>query len=196
MAIGQNRSRKSAQWDRWSFCPTAGTVWSAEVKNVFLPAISFVEFLIRERLVSRRTGTINQIRAFLLERGVAVRQGLRFLRAEIPRILAMPNHVLSPRIVRIIQGLAEDWHRLGIDHLSDEIAALARQDAGCERQCVLETPRLRRPARRPLPKFESWAPLENAAVSGTAISVRCAVRSPAPTESKTCWGWCIVSVAM
>jgi transposase len=37
--------------------------------------------------------------------------------------------VLSPRIVRIIERLAEDWHRLDerIDHLSDEIA---RQDAG------------------------------------------------------------------
>jgi transposase len=31
---------------------------------------------VRERLVRQRTGTINQIRAFLLERGVAVRQGL------------------------------------------------------------------------------------------------------------------------
>src|SRR5207244_8773962 len=39
---------------------------------------------VRERLVSQRTGVINQIRAFLLERGVAVRQGLRFLRAELP----------------------------------------------------------------------------------------------------------------
>src|SRR5438552_4656201 len=38
---------------------------------------------VRERLVSQRTGIINQIRAFLLERGVAVRQGLRFLRAEL-----------------------------------------------------------------------------------------------------------------
>jgi transposase len=28
----------------------------------------------RERLVSQRTGIINQIRAFLLERGIAVRQ--------------------------------------------------------------------------------------------------------------------------
>ena len=37
---------------------------------------------VRERLVSQRTGIINQIRAFLLERGIAVRQGLRFLRAE------------------------------------------------------------------------------------------------------------------
>ena len=36
-----------------------------------------------ERLVSQRTGIINQIRAFMLERGIAVRQGIRFLRAEL-----------------------------------------------------------------------------------------------------------------
>src|SRR5690348_16401268 len=88
---------------------------------------------VRERLVSQRTGIINQIRAFLLERGVAVRQGLRFLRVELPRILATP--VLSPRMVCVIEALAEDWRRLDdrIDHLSGEITALARQDAGCER---------------------------------------------------------------
>ena len=90
---------------------------------------------VRERLVSQRTGVVNQIRAFLLERGVAVRQGLRFLRAELPRLLATPPDVLSPRMVCVIESLAEDWHRLDerIDHLSDEITALARQDAGCER---------------------------------------------------------------
>jgi transposase len=89
---------------------------------------------VRERLVSQRTGIINQIRAFLLERGIAVRQGLRFLRAELPRILAAPE-ALSSRMVRVIEGLAEDWRRLDerIDCLSDEITALARQDAGCER---------------------------------------------------------------
>ena len=43
---------------------------------------------VRERLVRQRTGIINQIRAFLLERGVAVRQGLRFLRAQLSGILA------------------------------------------------------------------------------------------------------------
>src|ERR1700723_1729297 len=90
---------------------------------------------VRERLVSQRTGIINQIRAFLLERGVAVRQGLRFLRAELPRLLAAPPDVLSPRIVGVIEGLAEDWRRLDerVEHLSGEITALARQDAGCER---------------------------------------------------------------
>lgn len=90
---------------------------------------------VRERLVSQRTGIINQIRAFLLERGVPVRQGLRFLRAELPRILAAPPEVLSPRMVQVISDLAEDWRRLDerIDHLSTEISVLARQDAGCER---------------------------------------------------------------
>jgi transposase len=34
----------------------------------------------RRRLVSERTAVVNQIRAFLLERGIIVRQGLRFLR--------------------------------------------------------------------------------------------------------------------
>ena len=90
---------------------------------------------VRERLVSQRTGIINQIRAFLLERGVAVRQGLRFLRAELPRILATPPDVLSPRMVRVIEGLAGDWRRLDerIEGLSSEIEAVARQDTACER---------------------------------------------------------------
>ncbi len=67
---------------------------------------------VRERLVSQRTGIINQIRAFLLERGVAVRQGLRFLRAELPRILATPCDALSARMLRVIEDLAGDGLRL------------------------------------------------------------------------------------
>ena len=90
---------------------------------------------VRERLVSQRTGIMNQIRAFLLERGVPIRQGQRFLRAELPRILAAPPDVLSPRMVRVIEDLADDWRRLDerIDGLSGEIETLARRDAGCER---------------------------------------------------------------
>ena len=78
---------------------------------------------VRERLVSQRTGVINQIRAFLLERGIAVRQGYRFLRAGLPSILATPPDVLSPRMVRIIEDLADDWRRLDgrVDALSAEM---------------------------------------------------------------------------
>jgi transposase len=86
---------------------------------------------VRKRLVSQRAGIINQIRAFLLERGVAVRVFAR-------RAAAHPGHtadVLSPRMVGIIEGLTGDWRRLDerINHLSGEITAVARQDAGCER---------------------------------------------------------------
>jgi len=90
---------------------------------------------VRERFVGRRTGIINQIRAFLLERGIAVRQGLRFLRAELPGILATRTEALSPRMLHILEDLTADWRRLDarIEDLSSEIEALARQDKGCER---------------------------------------------------------------
>ena len=90
---------------------------------------------VRERLVSQRTGIINQIRAFLLERGIAVRQGQRFLRVELPRILATPPDVLSPAWCVSLRG----WLLTGIGWMSAskvyqrEIEELAKRDAGCER---------------------------------------------------------------
>ena len=68
----------------------------------------------RAGLVSQRTGIINQIRAFLLDRGVAIRQSLRFLRAELPRILATPPDVLAPRMVCVI----EVWLKIGAGSMS------------------------------------------------------------------------------
>src|SRR5258708_4833589 len=90
---------------------------------------------VRDRLVGQRTGVINQIRAFLLERGIAVRQGLRSLRSELPGILATRTDVLSPRMLRIIEDLAGDWRRLDerVEGLSSEIETLARQDQACAR---------------------------------------------------------------
>ncbi|TFV45367.1 IS110 family transposase [Bradyrhizobium niftali] len=90
---------------------------------------------VRERLVSQRTGIINQIRAFLLERGIAVRQGLRFLRIELPGILASRTDVISHRMVRILEDLSVDWRCLDtrIEGLTSEIEMLAHQDQHCER---------------------------------------------------------------
>jgi transposase len=111
--------------------PTMKFVGTKTVDQLDLQALHRV----RERLVSQRTGVINQIRAFLLERGVAVRQGFRFLRAELPSILAKRTDVLSPRMSHLLEDLAGDWRRLDerIEHLSREIEGLARQDQGCAR---------------------------------------------------------------
>jgi transposase len=48
-----------------------------------------------------RTAVINQIRGFLLEHGIAVRQGIRFLRQQLPDILAKRSDVLSSRMISI-----------------------------------------------------------------------------------------------
>src|SRR5271169_380397 len=50
---------------------------------------------VRSRLIGQRTAVINQIRSFLLERGITVRQGPRFLRQLLPEILAKRGDVLS-----------------------------------------------------------------------------------------------------
>jgi transposase len=51
----------------------------------------------RSRLVGQRTGVINQIRGFLIERGITVRQGVVPLRKALPDILSSNTHALSPR---------------------------------------------------------------------------------------------------
>src|ERR687896_1338155 len=103
--------------------PTMKFVATKSVEQLDLQALHRV----RERLVSQRTGIINQIRAFLLERGIPVRQGPRFLRLELPRILGTSSEVLSPRMERIIEELAGDWRRLDerIEEVSREIDVIA-----------------------------------------------------------------------
>ena len=89
---------------------------------------------VRERLVCQRTSVINQIRAFLLECGIAVRQGLRALRNEMPIVLGMTDK-LSPRMIRMIADLCTDWHYLDgrIETVSNEIETLSEQDDGAKR---------------------------------------------------------------
>jgi transposase len=90
---------------------------------------------VRSRLVSRRTGVINQIRGFLIERGITVRQGPAPLRKALSDILSSNSPTLSSRMVRLIGDLAEDWRRLDerIATVSAEIEALAEQDGPCQR---------------------------------------------------------------
>src|SRR4029434_861125 len=67
---------------------------------------------VRSRLVGQRTAATNQIRGFLIERGITVRQGLMPLRKALPEILSSNSGALSPRMVARISHLVGDWRRL------------------------------------------------------------------------------------
>jgi transposase len=76
---------------------------------------------------------INQIRAFLLERGSAVRQGPRPLRTELPNILVKHSEALSPRMLRLIDDLIGDWLRLDERIVSLTTDIKTDHDPACKR---------------------------------------------------------------
>ena len=90
---------------------------------------------VRARLVSRRTATINQIRAFLIEQGITVRRGARSLRNSLFAILENRRDEISGRMSDIIVGLYEDWLWLDerIDSTTKEIDKISRREGNCER---------------------------------------------------------------
>lgn len=55
------------------------------------------------------------------------------LRKILPSVLAQRTDVLSPRMLRLIEELADEWRRLDdrVDAVTSEVQALARQDEGC-----------------------------------------------------------------
>jgi transposase len=90
---------------------------------------------VRSRLVSRRTATINQIRAFLIEQGIAVRTGARALRNSLMAILKNRQDEISPRMRGLIADLYEDWVGLDerIETIAAEIETIGEKEANCQR---------------------------------------------------------------
>lgn len=90
---------------------------------------------VRSRLVSRRTAAINQIRAFLIEQGIAVRAGTSALRKSLFEILKNRKDEISPRMAGLIVGLYEDWLRLDerIDSITGTIEDLSHSEINCRR---------------------------------------------------------------
>jgi transposase len=95
---------------------------------------------VRDRLVARRTGVINQLRAFLLERGLTPRTGRQHLARILPELLADAGDALSPAMDLIVERLRTEWRLLedSIRELTRQITAIAREDAACRR--LMEIP--------------------------------------------------------
>lgn len=89
---------------------------------------------VRSRLVSRRTATINQIRAFLIEQGITVRTGAHALRKSLFAILENRADEISPRMNDLIVGLYEDWLWLDerIETITGEIEEISKSEANCQ----------------------------------------------------------------
>jgi transposase len=90
---------------------------------------------VRDRLISRRTAVINQLRAFLLERGMTFAKTPAKLRVEMPGILENADNGLTPLMRNLIEVLWGEWKTVEqqIEELSDELQRIAAADAGCTR---------------------------------------------------------------
>jgi transposase len=77
-----------------------------------------------------RTALINQLRAFLLERGIAVAQGRRKLELHLQTLLAAEQVTLSTRTRRLIEDMRVEWQELDrrILAFDEEFADQARTD--------------------------------------------------------------------
>jgi transposase len=64
---------------------------------------------VRDRLISRRTAVINQIRAFLLERGMAFAQRPAKLKAAMADVLENAEADLTPQMRNLIDMLWDEW---------------------------------------------------------------------------------------
>jgi transposase len=69
---------------------------------------------VRDRLVARRTSVINQLRAFLLERGMVFAKTPFKLKQAMPEILENADTNLTPRMRNLVSlpaAQADSWHR-------------------------------------------------------------------------------------
>ncbi len=84
----------------------------------------------RDRLVGERTALINQLRAFLLERGIIVPQGRRKLEVYLETLLSEERVSLSPRIRLLVEDQRAEWRELDrrMEAFDEEFAAAVRSD--------------------------------------------------------------------
>jgi transposase len=89
----------------------------------------------RERWMGRRTSVINQIRSFLLERGVVVRTGPEYLRERMPTIMANEDGKLSACLLTLVTDLWDEWLQLEgrVERVDEQIRAVAGEDDACAR---------------------------------------------------------------
>ena len=90
---------------------------------------------VRDRLIARRTSVINQLRAFLLERGLVFAKSPAKLRERMPEILENAEEDITPRMRNLLALLWNEWTDLEsqLEEMNDEVERIASSDAACMR---------------------------------------------------------------
>src|ERR1700710_2573143 len=90
---------------------------------------------VRDRLVSRRTAVINQIRAFLLERGLVFAKRPAQLKAAMADVLENADADLTPMMRNLINVLGTEGKLIEqqLEELNEELERICAADAGCTR---------------------------------------------------------------
>ena len=90
---------------------------------------------VRDRLMQRRTALINEIRGFLLERGLTFAARPIYLRKNLPTVIEDAEQNLSPRLRWLLARLWQEWKQTEIDikTVTDELERISKEDARCQR---------------------------------------------------------------
>jgi transposase len=90
---------------------------------------------VRERWIMRRTAVVNQIRGLLLERGITLRKGRRYVDAALPGILSDPATKLSGALLVLLTELKLELAQLAekIDRADQSMAQMAGENEACRR---------------------------------------------------------------
>jgi transposase len=95
---------------------------------------------VRDRLVGERTALLNQLRAVLLERGIAIPQGRRKLEQRLDAMLGAPEWSgVASRMRSLLQDMRAEWRGLDrrIEAFDEEFAVRARSDPDTRRLATI-----------------------------------------------------------
>ena len=90
---------------------------------------------VRDRLVQRRTALINEIRGFLLERGITFAPQPIHLRKNLPAVMEDAEQNLTPRLRWLLDRLWQEWKQVELDIqvITDEIERVSKENSLCRR---------------------------------------------------------------
>ena len=94
---------------------------------------------VRQRFITERTATINQMRALLLEYGIVIPVGRKVFERQLPRILEDAENGLSVTMRTLIYRLRERWIYLDqqIDEITAQLTQACEQSEACQRICTV-----------------------------------------------------------